>query len=92
MSDAEIRTAAPGRAAPPKRATARELDYFRRLGEWEAENERLEWERHMALSLDERLERTWRLSLHAPGRVKRASDVSNSGFYERAVRLGAYRR
>jgi hypothetical protein len=67
-------------------------DYFRRIGEFEAANARDAWAAHEALSLDERLAASWRLSSRSPGRAARAEKYDDPGvIYERAKRLGLYR-
>jgi hypothetical protein len=79
----------------PRSVTVSEKDreYFRRLGEWEAENERMEQAAHDARTLEERLiwseglTRRLGRTLHAiPG-----DDNGTAAMKERAIRLGLYR-
>jgi len=73
-------------------AGARERDPLRRIGAWKAESHREAEARHLALSLSERLERSWQLYLE--GRSAAAlerRDDDPSPFYEKARALGLYR-
>jgi hypothetical protein len=75
---------------PTSRVSDHDRDYFRRLGEWEAENERLEEERHRARTMAERLEYSLLLTrTHGPFlREDPVEDSAKVEFYERARRLG----
>jgi hypothetical protein len=74
------------------RASEKDRDYFRRLGEWEAENERQAWLVHEALSLDERLARSSLISTRVSGRVRRAVLHDDpASFYRQAASSGLYR-
>jgi hypothetical protein len=71
----------------------REREHFRRIGEAKAQSHRDAFERHMALSLEERLVRSlaWtllELERHGPGD---RSDDDPAAFYARARELGLYR-
>ena len=68
----------------------RDRDHMRKLGEAKAESHRDALAEHLALSLSERLERSWQLYLafrdpNAPPR-----DDDPTPFYDRARRLGMY--
>ena len=75
------------------RATDADRDYFRRLGEWEAENDRLATEQHLALSIPERLAVAWRLWLEVGHTLH--PDVEEDNFAQifnaRAKERGLYR-
>ena len=73
-------------------AGERERDHLRRIGAYKAESHREAEARHLALSLSERLERSWQLYLE--GRSAAAlerRDDDPSPFYEKARALGLYR-
>ena len=70
-------------------AGERERDHLRRIGEYEAESHREAAARHLALSLADRLARSWQLYLE--GRAASALDRRDddpSPFYEKARALG----
>lgn len=77
-----------GEIGPIQRVSEKDRDYFRRLGEWEAENERQDLERHLARSLEERLAYGWLVTrTHSPY-LRPAPDDGNEQFYLRARELG----
>lgn len=70
--------------------SGRDREHMRKLGEAKAQSHRDALAEHLALSLGERLERSWRLYLafrdpNAPPR-----DDDPTPFYDRARRLGMY--
>jgi hypothetical protein len=70
----------------------RERDHLRRIGEYKAASHREAEARHLALSLSERLARSWQLYLE--GRSEAALDGRDddpSPFYEKARARGLYR-
>ena len=73
----------------PARASERDKDYMRRLGEFEREG-RMEWLRYLqSLTLDERLRRSFeRTRLGRPYLRKEPEDLA--AIYARARRLGIY--
>ncbi len=73
-------------------AEERERDHMRRIGAYKAESHREAAAHHLALSLSERLERSWQLYLE--GRSAAALDRRDDDplpFYEKARALGLYR-
>jgi hypothetical protein len=76
-----------GEIGPIQRVSEKDRDYFRRLGEWEAENERQDLARHLARSLDERLAFSWRATV-THGRFLRPGADDDGELYARARRLG----
>lgn len=73
-------------------ASDRDREYMRRLGEYKAESHRDAQARHLALTLSERLERSWQLYLE--GREHAALDRRDddpSPFYAKARKLGLYK-
>jgi hypothetical protein len=73
-------------------AEEREREYMRRVGEYKSASHREAEARHLALSLSERLARSWELYLE--GRSAAALDRRDddpSPFYEKARTLGLYR-
>ena len=72
-------------------ASEREREHMRRIGELKEASHREAQERHLALSIDERLERSW--ALYLAGRDDASLDRRDddpSPFYERARALGLY--
>ena len=70
----------------------REREHLRRIGEYKADSHRDAEARHLALSLSERLARSWQLYLE--GRSAAAlerRDDDPSPFYAKARALGLYR-
>lgn len=70
----------------------REREHLRRIGEYKADSHRDAKARHLALSLSERLARSWQLYLE--GRSTAALDRRDddpSPFYDKARALGLYR-
>lgn len=70
----------------------REREHLRRIGEYKADSHRDAEARHLALSLSERLARSWQLYLE--GRSTAALDRRDddpSPFYAKARALGLYR-
>lgn len=70
----------------------REREYMRRIGEYKSASHRDAQDRHLALTLAERLERSWQLYLE--GRDCAALDRRDddpSPFYQRARQLGLYK-
>lgn len=66
-------------------------DYFRRLGDWERENAEADLREHLALSIDDRLARSWAMTLRFRDWVR--PDPDDDGlerFYARARELGLY--
>ena len=73
-------------------AEERERDHMRRIGAYKADSHREAEARHLALSLSERLARSWQLYLE--GRSAAAlerRDDDPSPFYAKARALGLYR-
>lgn len=73
-------------------ASDREREHMRRIGEYKAASHRSAQDRHLALTLSERLERSWQLYLE--GREHVATDRRDddpSPFYEKARKLGLYK-
>ncbi len=70
----------------------KDREHFRRLGQWERENHELALREHLALSVDERLRRSWSFARQFARVITRDSEAgSPSQIYERARRLGLYR-
>ena len=70
----------------------RDREYMRRIGEYKEASHREATERHLAASLEERLERSWQLYL--AGRDEASLDRRDddpTAFYDRARALGLYR-
>jgi hypothetical protein len=76
----------------PKLASEHDREHFRKIGRWKAESHREAFERHMALSLEERLVFSlgWTLR-ELPGSKWGRDEDDPSRFYDRARRLGLYR-
>ena len=73
-------------------AKERERDHMRRIGAYKAESHREAEARHLALSLTERLERSWQLYLEGrSAAVLDPRDDDPSPFYAKARALGLYR-
>jgi hypothetical protein len=73
-------------------ADERDRDHMRRIGAYKAESHREAETRHLALSLSERLAKSWQLYLE--GRSAAALDRRHddpSPFYAKARALGLYR-
>ena len=73
-------------------AEEREREHLRRIGAYKADSHREAEARHLALSLSERLARSWQLYLE--GRSAAAlerRDDDPSPFYEKTRALGLYR-
>jgi hypothetical protein len=77
----------------PKRTGVfeRDRDYMRRLGEYKAASHREALEQHLALSLEERLQRSWEFSelCRDPSSEVELGDGALE-LYARARRLGLY--
>ncbi len=73
----------------PQKASQRDRDYFRRIGEFEREG-RMEWLRFLqSLTLDERLRRSFeRTRIGQPYPRREPEDLA--AIYTRARRLGIY--
>ncbi len=75
-----------------QRASEKDRDYFRRLGEWERENAEEDLRRHLALPLSERLARSQRMMIEwGPYLRNTDNDDHPEEFYARARRLGLIR-
>ena len=78
---------------PRRRVSDHDRDYFRRLGEWERENDEIATAAHLALPMLERLNVSWRMyqelgaSLHPDD-----DDGAAEAFYARAKERGLYWR
>jgi hypothetical protein len=48
--------------------------YFERLGAWERENHRRAFEEHMRLSMEDRLDRSWKMTRDLSPFVRRDAD------------------
>ena len=73
----------------PKRASEHDRDYFRRLGEWERENDELATAAHLALPILERINVAWRMWQElGPFVMPEPDDGANEAFYARARELG----
>jgi hypothetical protein len=69
--------------------TEQDRGYFRRLGEWERANHERAFAEHMALTLEQRLARSWEMTRDlAPFLNKDPEDRWPAEFYERARKLG----
>jgi hypothetical protein len=73
---------------PRRRPTERERDYFRRLGEWEATNERISLEEHLRLSLLDRLRRSERITRNHGRFLRPGEEQESAAFFRRARELG----
>lgn len=74
------------------KASDREREYMRRIGEYKEASHREATERHLALPIGERLARSW--ALYLAFRSTASSDRRDddpSPFYARARDLGLYR-
>jgi hypothetical protein len=69
----------------------RDRDYMRRLGEWEAENAAEDLRAHLALSIEERLRRSWEMTVRYRDWVRPEEDDFAERFFARAKELGLYR-
>jgi hypothetical protein len=70
-------------------ASERDRAYMRRLGEYKASSHREALESHLALSLEERLERSWQLyELFREEARESADDDGALRFFARARSLG----
>jgi hypothetical protein len=65
------------------RVSEHDRDYFRRLGEWEAENAEIE-----ARTMNERLAHSWKLTRELGHLVHDPDDPWPANFYQRARELG----
>ena len=75
----------------PKRASEHDRDYFRRLGEWERENDELATAAHLALPMLERINVAWRMWQElGPFVMPEPDDGANEAFYARARERGLY--
>ena len=73
-------------------AEERERDYMRRIGGYKADSHSEAEARHLALSLTERLTRSWQLYLEGrSAAVLARREDDPSAFYEKARALGLYR-
>lgn len=73
-------------------ASEKDREYFRRLGEWERENQEMRLREHLALPLEKRIRASWQFCRQVIRSVKKDPRDDNPGaFYEQAKRLGLYR-
>lgn len=76
-----------------ERASAYDLDYMRRLGEFKAWSKREALARHRALTINERIEQGIDLARRGPYFVAPRCDAEDlAAFFNRAKQLGLYRR
>ena len=79
-------------ADQPIKASEWDRAYFRRIGEWEAENARRDLEYHLSLPLIDRLHRSANLSQRWGEYLHDDREPKDLGaFYERAKELGLYK-
>lgn len=72
-----------------RRVSEHDRDYMRRLGEFEAENERQDELAHQARTMEERLAYSWALTRRLGNAIRREEDDSASAiFYARARERG----
>jgi hypothetical protein len=69
----------------------KDREYMRRIGAYKELSHREAQAEHLALSLDERFRRSWRLYERYRGRVRRDDPQDDpTAFYRRARELGLY--
>ena len=75
--------------APIRRVSEKDREYMRRLGEFEAENERDDEAAHRARTMDERLAYSWALTRRLGAAIRRPEDNDASAIlYARARERG----
>lgn len=70
--------------------TERDIEYFRRIGEYKRRSHEDALRDHLALTLDERLQRSWELAI-ACAAWGEAPEDDPTPFYDRARELGLYK-
>ena len=70
-------------------ASTHDIEYFRRIGDSKRRAHEAALQEHLALTLDERLDRSWSLAIVA-AEWDSPRDDDPSPFYERARALGLY--
>jgi hypothetical protein len=73
------------------RVSEHDRDYFRRLGEWEAENAEIARHEHAARTMNERLAHSWKLTRELGHLAHDPDDPWPANFYQRARELGLLR-
>lgn len=77
---------------PDMAVSESDRDYMRRLAAFKEESHREAQARHLALPIEERLRRSWKLYLRFRSSVARSAlDDDPTPFYDRARALGLYR-
>jgi hypothetical protein len=73
-------------------APDKDREYMRRIGVYKGLSHREAQAEHLALSLDERFRRSWRLYQRYRHRIRRDSRQDDpTAFYDRARELGLYK-
>jgi hypothetical protein len=74
-----------------ERASAADMAYMRRLGDFKAQSKRDALEEHRALSVTERIQRGIEFARRRPPLTERRNDDDLPAFFERARQLGPYK-